>query len=146
MSTGGRKKDHSKGYGLAGIVIRYWDGSSFRAWENSDDPSLLGEEDLVAIGFAAVRSNFLELELGVQNELDNVQSSAPFEDSEFYVTAGMRIQLLKMARSRLYVRAGGTVFSDLSSSPRMHLDAGLGWSPMFGSKVENREAIVAKYN
>ena len=24
----------------------------------------------------------------------------------------------------------------------MHLDAGLGWSPMFGSKVENREAIV----
>ena len=146
MSTGGRKKDHSKGYGLAGIVIRYWDGSSFRAWENSDDPSLLGEEDLVAIGFAAVRSNFLELELGVQNELDNVQSPAPFEDSEFYVTAGMRIQLLKMASSRLYVRGGGTVFSDLSSSPRMHLDAGLGWSPMFGSKVENREAIVAKYN
>ena len=82
----------------------------------------------------------------MQNELEKVQSTTRFEGSEVYVTAGMRIQLLKMARSRLYVRGGGIVFSDLSSSPKLHLDAGLGWSPMFGSKVENREAILAKYN
>ena len=146
MSSGGRKKDDSRGYGLMGIMIRYWDGSSYRTWDNPDGPSLLGEEDALAIGIAAVRSNFLELEVGVQNELEKVQSPTRFDGAEVYVTAGMRIQLLKMARSRLYVRGGGTVFSDLSSSPKLHLDAGLGWSPMFGSKVENREAILAKYN
>ena len=56
----------------AGIVIRYWDGPF--ELRILTDPVVVREEDLVAIGFAAVRSNFLELELGVQNELDNVQS------------------------------------------------------------------------
>ena len=146
MEEGKRKKDHSKGYGLTGIILRYWDGSSFRAWDNSDDPSLLEETDeLVGIGFATVRSNAFELELGVQNELSRIQSSSIFEGSDVYATAGLRIQLLKMARSRVYARGSWTLLSDLSSSPRFHMDGGLGWTPMFGSKIENREAIVAKY-
>ena len=146
MAEGRRKKDHSKGYGLTGIIFRYWDGSSFRAWDNSNDPSLLEETDeLMGIGFATVRSNAFELELGVQNELSRIQSSSVFEGFDMYATAGLRIQLLKMARSRVYARGSWTLLSDLSSSPRLHMDGGLGWTPMVGSKIENREAIVAKY-
>ena len=146
MAEGKRKKDHSRGYGLTGIILRYWDGSSFRAWDNSGDPSLLEETDeVVGIGFATAQSNAFELELGVQNELSRIQSSNVFEGSDMYATAGLRIQLLKMARSRVYARGSWTLLSDLSSSPRFHMDAGLGWTPMFGSKVENREAIEAKY-
>ena len=146
MAEGKRKKDHSRGYGLTGIILRYWDGSSFRAWDNSDDPSLLEETDeVVGIGFATARSNAFELELGVQNELSRIQSSSVFGGSDVYATAGLRIQLLKMARSRVYARGSWTLLSDLISAPRFHMDAGLGWTPMFGGRIENREAIVAKY-
>lgn len=104
-----------------------------------------GIDELQGIGFAAVRSNTLELELGIQNELSRLQSSNALDGSNFYATTGIRIQLLKMARSRVYARGGGAVITDLNSSPRLHFDCGLGWTPMVGSKVENRETLVAKY-
>lgn len=143
-----RKKDHSSGYSLLGVRLTMWDGATYQVWEpeNSDTPSLLDQSgQRVSAGFSMVHDNFWDVEVGVQLPLSAPNDEGLVAHSDAYVSLGGQIQLLTFARSRIHVRSGASFLFSTNLDPRMHLDMGLGWTPMFGARIPNKESIQAKY-